>query len=129
MATILIVDDSAFMRGSLKYIVESAGHSVVATANDGKEAIKLYKKFKPDIVTLDILMSGMDGLTALAAIKKENSEAKVIIVSALGQEDKQKEARDIGAVGYMRKPFKQTEIVDEINWVLGGERRAKERRG
>jgi len=120
MATILIVDDAAFMRGSLKYIIEGAGHSVVGTAKDGQEALRLCRKLKPDIVTLDILMSGMDGLTALKAIKKENSGAKAIMVTALGQEEKQEEALKFGASGYIRKPFKQTEIVDEIKRVLAG---------
>jgi len=128
MAKILIIDDAAFMRGSLKYIVESAGHSVVGMAKDGQEALKLTRELKPDIVTLDILMSGMDGLTALKAIKKENPGVKVIMVTALGQEEKQEEACKLGASGYIRKPFKQTEIVNEIKWVLGGERRVRERR-
>ena len=128
MATIMIVDDASFMRGSLKYIVEGAGHNVVGTAKDGQEALKLYRKLKPDIVTLDILMSGMDGLSALKAIKKEDPGARVIMVTALGQEEKQKEAYKLGASGYIRKPFKQTEIIDEIKWVLGGERRFRERR-
>jgi len=121
VATILIVDDAAFMRGSLKYIVESAGHSVVGTAKDGQEALKLYRKLKPDIVTLDILMRGMDGLSALEAIKKENSGAKIVMVTALGQEEKQEEAFKLGASGYIRKPFKQTEIIDEIRRVLGSD--------
>jgi len=128
MAKILIVDDAAFMRGSLKYIVENAGHSVVGTAKDGQEALELYREVKPDIVTLDILMSGMDGLSALEALKEEDAGAKVIMVTALGQEEKQEEARKLGASGYIRKPFKQTEIVNEIKWVLGGERRVRERR-
>ncbi len=119
MATILIVDDASFMRGSLKYIVEGAGHRVVGTAKDGQEALKLCGKLKPDIVTLDILMDGMDGLTALKAIKKENSGAKAIMVTALGQEEKQEEAFKLGASGYIRKPFKQTQIVEEIERVLG----------
>jgi len=118
VAKILIVDDAAFMRGSLKYIVESAGHSVVGMAKDGQEALKLYRKVNPDVVTLDILMSGMDGLSALEVIKKESPGTKVIMVTALGQEEKQKEAYELGASGYIRKPFKQTEIVDEIRRVL-----------
>ena len=121
MAKILIVDDAAFMRGSLKYIVEGAGHSVIGTAKEGQEALKLCGKLKPDIVTLDILMGGMDGLTALEAIRKESSGAKVIMVTALGQEEKQEEAFKLGASGYIRKPFKQTEIVDEIRRVLGSD--------
>ena len=118
MAKILIVDDAAFMRGSLKYIVENAGHSVVGMAKDGQEALDLCRKLKPEIVTLDILMSGMDGLSALKAIKKESSGIKVIMVSALGQEEKQKEAYELGALGYIRKPFKRTEIANEIERVL-----------
>jgi len=121
MAKILIADDAAFMRGSLKYIVEGAGHSVVGMAKEGQEALKLCGKLKPDIVTLDILMSGMDGLTALKAIKKDASGAKVVMVTALGQEEKQEEAFKLGASGYIRKPFKQTEIVDEIRRVLGSD--------
>ena len=118
MAKILITDDAAFMRGSLKYIVEGAGHSVVGTAKDGQEALRLCRKLKPDIVTLDILMSGMDGLSALKIIKKEDPGARVIMVTALGQEEKQEEAHKLGASGYIRKPFKQIEIVDEIKRVL-----------
>ena len=128
MAKILIVDDASFMRGSLKYIVEGAGHNVVGMAKDGQEALELYRKLKPDVVTLDILMGGMDGLSALKEIMKEDPEAKVIMVTALGQEEKQAEARKLGACGYIRKPFKQAEIVNEIKWVLGGERRVRERR-
>lgn len=119
MATILIADDAAFMRGSLKYIVEGAGHSVIGMAKDGQEAIELTRELKPDIVTLDILMSGMDGLTALKAIRKESPGAKVVMVSALGQGKKQEEAFKFGASGYVRKPFKRTEIIDEIGRVLG----------
>ena len=128
MAKILVVDDASFMRGSLKYIIEGAGHSAVGMARDGQEALELYRKLQPDVVTLDILMGEMDGLSALKAIIKEDPAAKVIMVTAFGQEEKQKEARKLGACGYIRKPFKQTEIVSEIKWVMGGERRVKERR-
>jgi two-component system chemotaxis response regulator CheY len=119
MATILIVDDASFMRNSLKYVVENAGHTVIGMAKEGKEALELYRKHKPDIVTLDLLMAGVDGISTLKAITKEDPKAKVIMVSAVGNEDKQEEARKIGAVGYIRKPFKPTEITDEIDKVLG----------
>jgi two-component system chemotaxis response regulator CheY len=118
MATILVVDDASFMRGSLRFITEDAGHEVVGTAKNGKEALELYRKLGPDVVTLDILMRGADGLTALEAIMTEDPAAKVIMVTALGQEEKEKEARKLGACGYIRKPFKQTQIVDEIERVL-----------
>ena len=118
MARILIVDDASFMRGSLKYILENAGHEIVGMAPDGRKALEQYKNLKPDVVTMDILMKGMEGLQALELIKKENPEGKVIMVTALGQEEKQEEARRLGASGYIRKPFKQVEIVDEVKRVL-----------
>ncbi len=120
MARILVVDDAAFMRGSLKFILETAGHEVIGTGEDGKDALNLYKKLKPDLVTLDILMKGVDGLTALKNIMEYDNNAKVIMISALGMEDKQEEAGKLGAKGYIRKPFKQTEIVAEVERVLKG---------
>lgn len=121
MATILIVDDAAFMRGSLKFITENAGHQVVGMARDGGEALNLYRQCKPDVVTLDILMTGQDGLSALQTIRDEDPAARVIMVTALGQEEKEQEARKLGAVGYIRKPFKQSEITDTIASVLSEE--------
>ena len=118
MAKILIADDASFMRGTLKYIAENAHHEVVGTAKEGKEALEMYTKLKPDLVFLDILMDGMDGIAALEAIRKHDPEAKVVMVTALGQEQKQKEAAKLGASGYIRKPFKQEDITNEINKVL-----------
>ena len=119
MAKILIVDDAAFMRGSLKSIAENAGHEVVGMAKEGAEALELFREFKPDLVTLDILMKGMDGISTLKAVLREDPKAKVIMVTAIGLQDKQEEADRLGAIGYIRKPFKQTDIVDEIEKALG----------
>lgn len=118
MARILVVDDASFMRGSLKYIAEYEGHEVVGMAANGKEAIELYRKLKPDLVTMDVLMKEMDGISALKAIKLEDPGARVIMVTALGQEEKQEEARKLGASGYIRKPFKRDEIASEIKRVM-----------
>lgn len=119
MAKILIVDNASFMRSSLKYIVESAGHEVAGMAEDGDKAIEQYKKLKPDIVTMDILMEGMNGIQSLAEIRKHDPNARVIMVTALGQETKQEEAKKLGAVGYIRKPFKADDIKKEIERVMG----------
>ncbi|HHT9138469.1 MAG TPA: response regulator [Candidatus Wunengus sp. YC60] len=119
MAKILIVDDASFMRGSLKFIMESGGHEVVGMAKDGKEALEMYKKLKPDLVTLDILMREMDGITTLKELKKNDPHARVIMVSALGHEEKQKEASAGGALGFIRKPFKQDEILASVKEALG----------
>jgi two-component system, chemotaxis family, chemotaxis protein CheY len=120
MARILIADNASFMRSCLKYIVENAGHEVVGMAKEGREAVHLHEQLKPDLVTLDILMEeGMDGIAALGTIIKDHPSAKVIMVTAMGQDQVQEEARKLGAVGYIRKPFKPTEIVHELERVLG----------
>lgn len=119
MANILVVDNASFMRSSLKYIMEQAGHKVVGTGADGREGIRLYKELKPDLVTMDILMEEMDGIQALEEIRKEDPNARVIMVTALGQEGKQEEAKRGGAAGYIRKPFKAEDITKEIERVMG----------
>ena len=119
MAKVIIADDASFMRGSLKFILESAGHEVVGLAKDGKEALELYIKLKPDLVLLDILMAGMDGFLSLKGIMKENPSAKVMMVTALGHEAKRKEATDLGASGFVKKPFTREEIIAEVERVIG----------
>jgi len=119
MARILIADNASFMRSCLKYIVENAGHEVVGMAKGGQEAVDLYQQVKPDVVTLDILMEGLDGIGALGAIMQQDPRARVVMVTALGQDQVQEEARKLGASGYIRKPFKPDDIVQELNRVLG----------
>lgn len=119
MAKILIVDDAAIMRRALQYFVEKAGHDVACMAGDGREAVKFYREHKPDLVTLDVMMEGMDGIQVLAEIKKEDPDAKVIMVTALGWEKKKEEARKLGAAGYIGKPFNAEDIRNEIEKVLG----------
>jgi two-component system chemotaxis response regulator CheY len=119
MTRILIADNASFMRSCLKYIVENAGHEVVGMARGGQEAVELYGQVRPDLVTLDILMEGMDGIAALRELRKWHPEARVIMVTALGQDQVQEEARKLGAAGYIRKPFKPEEIAQELQRVLG----------
>lgn len=118
MAKILILDDSSFMRSSLKYIVEGAGYEVVGMARDGEEGIKKYKELKPDIVTLDIMMEPMDGIAVLKLIMREDPEAKVLMVTAIGTEEKKEEAKKLGSSGYLRKPFNPEEVVAEIEKII-----------
>jgi len=120
----MIVDDAAFMRGSLRFIIEKAGHEMVSEARSGKEAVNIYRAAKPDVVTLDILMKDGDGISALQDILAQDSQARVIMVTALGQETKEQEARQLGAIGYIRKPFRKEEITSEIDRVMGLQPRA-----
>lgn len=118
MARILIIDDTYFMRGTLEFILKNAGHEIVGLGKDGAEAVTLYRELKPDLITLDILMKGTDGLSALKTIREMDPAAKVVMVTALGQDEKEEVARRLGAAEYIRKPFKQSDIIKTIEKAL-----------
>jgi two-component system, chemotaxis family, chemotaxis protein CheY len=118
MANVMVVDDTAFMRMVLKNILEESGLKVVAEATNGKEAVKLFKQFKPDLVTMDITMPDMDGLQALREIRKTHADARVIICSAVGQRYKVIEAIHAGAKDFIVKPFLKDRILVAINKAL-----------
>jgi two-component system chemotaxis response regulator CheY len=115
MATILIVDDSAVSRNKLKKILLEGGHKVVGEAADGVEGIAQYKSVVPDIVTLDITMPNMNGLSCLREILAEDAAARVIMISALGKGDTILEALDEGALNYISKPFEAAMVLDIID--------------
>lgn len=115
MKRILIVDDALFMRVTLKTMLEKNKFEVVGTAENGIRAIEMYKLIKPDIVTMDITMPQMEGIEALNEIIKFDPNANVIMLSALGQETKVKEAILLGAKGFIVKPFKEESLVKALN--------------
>ena len=114
MKKVLIVDDAAFMRLSLRTILEQNGFDVVGEAENGAVAIDKYKELKPEVVTIDITMPEMDGVQALRAIKSFDSQAKVIMISALGQESHVKEAVMMGAKGFIVKPWKEEYLIETL---------------
>lgn len=118
MARILIVDDAKFMRVTLSNILTKAGHEVVGEGENGIDAIELYDKLKPDIMTLDITMPKMSGLQALKEIKKKHPQAKIIMCSAMGQQRMVLEAIESGAKDFIIKPFEEGKILETINRVL-----------
>ena len=120
MGTLVIVDDAPFMRGALRHIVERAGHEVIGEADGGEQAIALCRELRPDVVTLDILMPGLDGIDTLEALKAEWPEARVVIVSALDQEARRRDAMRLGAAGFIRKPFRQDDVAGVLERVLAG---------
>jgi len=115
MKRVLIVDDASFMRISLRKILESNGFEVVGEAVNGLEAVNKYMILKPDIVTMDITMPEMNGVEALTQIKKQDPSAKVIMISALGQQSWVKKAIMLGAKGFVVKPYEQEYVVDTLN--------------
>jgi two-component system chemotaxis response regulator CheY len=112
---VLIVDDAAFMRMMLKDICAKNNISVIGEAVDGADAISKYKELKPDVVTLDITMPNMDGITALKEIMKIDCNAKIIMCSAMGQKAMVVDAIQSGAKDFIVKPFQADKVVEAIN--------------
>lgn len=115
MKKVLIVDDAMFMRTSIKLILEKAGYQVVGEAENGEEGVRLYKELKPDLVTMDITMPIMSSIEALRAIRAFDPQARVIMVSAMGQEAMVREAVMYGAKTFIVKPFKEDTILQILS--------------
>lgn len=120
MATsVLIVDDAVFMRTVLKKMLVEEGYEVAGEASNGAEAIKKASELNPDVVTLDITMPEMDGVTALPEIMKASPESKVIMCSAMGQQPMVVEAIKNGAKDFIVKPFQKARVLQAIENVMG----------
>ena len=119
MAKVLVVDDAIFVRAAIKKYVEKAGHEVVGEGGDGQEAVEVFEEVKPDAVIMDITMPRMSGLEALKAIKEKDKDVKVIMCSAMGQQDSIATAIQYGATDFVIKPFTEEQIVAKIKQVLG----------
>lgn len=120
MKRIMIVDDSLIIRMSLKKLFEKNGFEVVAEAANGQEAVDKFKKFQPDLTTMDITMPVLDGIAALELIRAIDEQAHVIMISALGQELKIIEALNKGAKQFIVKPFKEDDVLNRVQGVLCG---------
>lgn len=116
--TILIVDDSRMSRTMLRGIFERGGYTVVMEAANGEDGVAAYKKYFPDIVTLDITMPKKDGITALEEIMEFDPDALVVMITAAGQQDKLINALRIGAKQFISKPYSEDEILFNINSLL-----------
>ena len=112
--TVLVVDDAMFMRKMLNDILNKAGYKVVAEAADGKEALLKYKEHRPEIVTMDITMKPVNGIDGCRLIIEEDPDAKVLMVSAMGQESMVISAIKAGAKGFIVKPFDGPKILNEL---------------
>lgn len=114
MTKVLIVDDASFMRISIRSMLEKDGFEVVGEAVDGLEAISKYKILQPDVVTMDITMPNMTGIEAVKGILEFDAKAKILMVSALGQEKFVRQSILAGAKSFIVKPFKSEELLDAI---------------
>tara|TARA_B100000614_G_scaffold178552_1_gene159438 strand:- start:307 stop:741 length:435 start_codon:yes stop_codon:yes gene_type:complete len=113
---VLVVDDSMFVTKQIGQILTSEGFDVVATAADGQEGVEKYKELYPgvDLVTMDITMPKMDGVTALEQIIAFDKEARIVMVSALGKQDLVKKSLLLGAKNYIVKPLDRKKVLERI---------------
>lgn len=115
---VLVVDDAAFMRMKCTRLLNQHGYEVIE-ASTGAEALEMYRKIRPDCVLLDITMPDMDGLTALREIRKVDPEARVAMVTALGQRSIVLEALKAGARDFVVKPFEPDRLLLAVKRLLG----------
>jgi two-component system, chemotaxis family, chemotaxis protein CheY len=112
---ILIADDSQFMRGVLKDLLSKENFDVIEAEN-GKIALEKFEQEKPDLVLLDVIMPEVDGIEVL---KKIGKQAKVIVISAVGQEKMVEESKNLGALDYIVKPFDNNKVLEVIKKITG----------
>ena len=117
MASILVVDNSIFMRNFVGDMLHQLGHKVIAEASNGEEAVEQYQKHTPDLVTMDITMEKMSGIDALRAIKRINPEAKIIMCSSIATKSNTLEALKEGAVDFIVKPIELKQLIKALNRV------------
>ena len=112
--SVMVVDDSAFMRNMLKNLIGQAGANVVGEAVDGVEAVQKFNELHPQVVFMDIMMPNKNGLEALKDIMNIDRNTKVVMCTSVGQEKVVSEAVDAGASDFIVKPFKPEDISSVI---------------
>ena len=115
---IMVVDDSRMVKLRMEDLLAETEYEIAAYCRSGEEAVEQYGQVLPDVVTMDIIMPGMDGLEASQAILEEHPEAKIIMVSSLAYDDTFEEAKSIGAKGFIDKPFDREQLLALLDQVL-----------
>ena len=115
---VLVVDDAIFMRKMIAEILVENGMDVIGEADNGSSAVERYKQLKPDLVTMDIIMPEMNGIDAVRQIVAFDSQAKIVMCSALGQQALVQEAITAGAKDFLIKPFNPSRVVEVVNKII-----------
>ena len=118
---VMVVDDSRIQEVQIRSLLEGTDYEVAHYCRSGEDALAVYDQVKPDVVTMDIIMPGMDGLETAQAILEEYPEAKIIMVSSLAYDDTFDEARAIGAKAFISKPFDREMLLAVLDETLAGE--------
>ena len=116
---VLVVDDAAFMRMMVKDILSKNGYEVVGEAENGMKAVEKFNELRPDLVTMDITMPEMDGISAVKAIKKIDPKAKIVMCSAMGQQAMVIEAIQAGARDFIVKPYQADRVLEAVRKAVG----------
>lgn len=117
---LMVVDDSRMVHLEMLKLLEGSDYEIVSFCQDGESAIQAYRQVRPDLVTMDILMPGMDGLEAARTILEEDPAAKIIMVSSLAYDDTINEASHIGTKGFLYKPFDRESLLSTLQQALCG---------
>lgn len=115
---IMVVDDSRLVRVQLEDVLKGTDYEVAAYCRSGEDAIEQYPAVKPDLVTMDIIMQGMDGLDAAEIILKNDPDARIVMISSLAYDDTFKRAEAIGTKGFVDKPFHQEQLLKVFEQAL-----------
>lgn len=115
---VMVVDDSRMICMQMKNLLQGTDYEVAAYCRDGEEAVARYDEIVPDLVTMDIIMPGMDGLEAAQAILEDHPDARILMVSSLAYDDTFKEAEQIGAKGFIDKPFVKEKLLEAFQNAL-----------
>ena len=116
---LMIVDDSNIIRSKITRTLSQHHMEVVATASNGEEAISLFARTTPDVVTMDLTMPRMDGLESTRALRKLNSRVHILAVSALADKATAIQALKEGAQGFLCKPFSESDLTEAMDELLG----------
>lgn len=115
--TVLIIDDSFYMRSVLRKYLEAVGYDIIGEAENGEQGIDMALSLKPAIITLDIILPDMIGLDIIKVLRKENLASKIILVSVVGQLDVIKKGLQLGANAYLMKPFNEEQLIEKLKTI------------
>lgn len=118
---IMVVDDSRVVYAEMKKMLDGSGIEIVSFCRSGEEALQEYERVRPELVTMDIVMPGMDGLETCREMRRRWPDAQVVMVSSLAYDDMVEQARSLGAKGFLFKPFEKQALIDGLKNVLGDE--------
>lgn len=113
--SVMVVDDSKFIHEEMKFFLEGTDFKIVGYCKNGEEALECYSQTHPDVVTMDIVLPGIDGFEASARILKAFPDAKIVMVSSLAYDDTMDKAKEIGACGFLFKPIEKAPLLEILS--------------